>query len=168
MSRPGWEFTAQGLRVAGGDVGLLDGDDYRDYRLEFDLVLPKEGKGMAGWIVRAKDADNLIMFQLQTADSPLDLPQYKTRPNTLRPHMAQGTASGKCSKRWHWPKEVRRGETHRIAVECRRRTVEVFLDGQSIHRAIHDFEGGTVGFRASGPDESGLYRHISLRRLNQH
>ncbi len=164
LSRPGWEFTAQGLRVAGGDVGLLDGDDYRDYRLEFDLVLPKEGKGMAGWLVRAKDADNLLMFQLQTADSPLDLPQYKTRPNTLRPHVRR-EGKWQVLEPVALPKEVRRGETHHIAVECRRGTVEVFLDGQSIHRAVHDFEGGTVGFRASGPDELGLYRHISLRRL---
>ena len=30
------------------------------------------------------------MFQLQTADSTFNAPEFKTRPNTLRPHRRKG------------------------------------------------------------------------------
>ena len=165
LSKPDWKFTPEGLLVAGGDVGLLDGDGYDDYRLDFDLVIPKQGKGLAGWVVRAKDPDTCLMFQLQTADSSVDMPQYKTRPNTLRPHV-RSNGQWQIADPVPLAQQVRRGETHHIAVECRRDTVEVFLDGRSVHKQTsQDLRGGTVGFRASGPDEQGLYRQITLRRL---
>ncbi len=165
LSRPGWEFTPQGLRVTGGDVGILDGDGYRDYRLEFDLLIPKEGKGIAGWVVRAKDMDNCLMFQLQTADSPVDMPQYKTRPNALRPHV-RSNGTWQIADPVPLRQQVHRGETHHVAVECRQGTVEVFLDGQSVHKQTNQaLRGGSVGFRASGPDEQALYRQIRLTRL---
>jgi len=165
LGRPGWEFTPQGLRVGGGDVGLLDGDGYADYRFEFDLVIPKEGNGIAGWVVRAKDTDNCLMFQIQAADSSIDLPQFKTRPNTLRPHV-RSNGVWQVANPVPLGQPVRRGETHHVAVECRQGTVEVFLDGRSIHKQTNpDQLRGSIGFRAGGPDEQGLYRQITLKKL---
>ena len=166
LTKPGWKFTPDGLRVAGGDVGLLDGDDYRDYRLEFELVISKDGQGIAGWVVRAADMDNCQMFQLQTADSTADMPQYRTRPNTLRPHLRSGGV-WEVADPVPLPRPIRRGETHKVAVECRQGTVEVFLDGQSIYKQSGlARRGGTIGFRASGPAEDATYRHITLTPLN--
>jgi len=152
--------------VTAGDSGLLDGEAYADYRFEFDLELPGAGQGLAGWIVRAKDSSNCLHFQIQSADSPFAAPQYKTRPNTLRPHVRRGGE-------WHiaepvpLPKEVRRGESHHVAVECRGPEITVFLDGQKIFTGNDGgFRTGAVGFRAVGPAEQGIYRNISLRRLS--
>jgi hypothetical protein len=162
--QPGWKFTPEGLLVAGGDVGLLEGQGYRDYRLEFELVLPKEGQGIAGWIVRAASEDECLMFQLQSADSTFEAPQFKTRPNTLRPHQRRG-GQWQVGEPVALPKEVRRGEVHHIAVACRGDTIEVFLDGQRIHtQKDGGLRTGTIGFRASGPGEQGLFRRISLKQ----
>jgi DUF1680 family protein len=165
LSNSGWKFSPQGLLVAGGDTGLLDGDGYGDYRFEFELTLPKEGQGITGWIVRAKDEDNCLMFQLQTADSTFNAPQFKTRPNTLRPHRRVG-GQWQIAEPVPLPKEVRSGQPLQIAVECRQGTVEVLLDGKPVYRkADVELRGGSVGFRASGPAEQGLFRQIRLRKL---
>ena len=164
-SNAGWKFTPQGLLVSGGDIGLIDGEGYGDYRFEFELTLPKEGQGIAGWVVRAKDEGNCLMFQLQTADSTFKAPEFKTRPNTLRPHR-RTAGQWQIAEPVTLPKEIHKGEPHQIAVECRQGTVEVFLDGQRIYRQTDvDLRGGTVGFRASGPAEQGLFRAIGLKKL---
>jgi hypothetical protein len=162
--KPGWRFTPDGLLVAGGDIGLLDGQGYQDYRFEFDLVLPKEGQGITGWVVRAASEDECLMFQLQSADSTFNAPEFKTRPNTLRPHQRRG-GQWQVGEPVALPKEIRRGEVHRIAVDCRQDTIEVFLDGQRIHtQKDGGLRAGTVGFRASGPPEQGLFRKVTLKR----
>jgi DUF1680 family protein len=161
----GWTFSPAGLRVAGGETGLIQSEGYRDYRFSFDLVMPAEGQGLAGWLVRARDTEHAVMFQLQSADSPFHAPEYKTKPNTLRPHFRR-------DGQWQildpvpLPKDVKRGETHAVAVECRGETIEVFLDGAKIHtlRAPEYGEGG-VGFRAGSPAEQGLFSRIELRKL---
>jgi hypothetical protein len=161
----GWKFTPEGLLARGGDVGLLDGDGYGDYRFDFEMVLPKEGEGISGWVVRAGSEGDCLMFQLQSADSSFKAPEFKTRPNTLRPHTRR---NGKWTvlDSVPLPKEVRRGESHRITVECRGDEIAVALDGQPIYRQkIAGWSGGTVGFRASGSAEQGLFRHIRLERL---
>ncbi len=161
----GWQFTTNGLWVAGGDVGLLEGEGYTDYRFEFDLQLPKDGGGIAGWVVRAAGPGDLVMFQLQSADAPYQAPEFKTRPNTLRPHVRRGGA-WTIAEPVPLPKEIRRGETHHVAVECRADRVEVFLDGARIcAQSDSGLRTGTVGFRAAGPAEAGLYRNVTLRRL---
>ena len=160
-----WKFSPEGLLVHGGDIGLLDGEGYADYRFDFDMTLPKEGEGIAGFVVRAGSESDCLMFQLQSADSPFKAPEFKTRPNTLRPHTRR-------SGQWTvldpvtLPKEIRRGETHHVTVECRGDEIAVALDGQSIYRQkLPGWSGGTVGFRAAGPAEQGLFRHIRLERL---
>jgi hypothetical protein len=105
------------------------------------------------------------MFQLQSADSPYKAPQFKTQPNTLRPHVrhnGQWTIADPVPL----PKPVRQGETHRIGVECRGAEITVFLDGEKVcRRDDAGFHGGSVGFRAAGPAEQGLFRNIALRKL---
>lgn len=161
----GWQFSSNGLLVTGGDVGLLDGEGYGDYRFEFDLVLPLEGQGIAGWVVRAPDLGDCLMFQLQSADSPFRAPEFKTRQNTLRPHVRRA-GQWTIAEPVPLPKEIRRGETHRIVVECRGDVMTVFLDGERIHAVSNaEFRTGAVGFRAAGPAEQGLFRRVALRRL---
>ncbi len=162
---PGWKFTPEGLMVSGGDVGLLDGEGYRDYRFEFELTLPAEGQGISGWVARAQDGGDCLMFQIQSADSTYNAPEFKTRPNTFRPHVRRGGA-WQIAEPVVLPREVRRGETHRIAVECRGDRVEVFLDGERAWSGSDSgLRTGTVGFRAAGPTEQGLFRKVSLRKL---
>ncbi len=161
----GWEFKPEGLRVSGGDIGLIDGEGYGDYRFEFELVLPQEGQGIAGWVVRAKDASECVMFQLQSADSLFSAPEFKTKPNSLRPHVCRN-GQWQIADPVPLPKEVRRGEAHRIAVECRGERVEVSLDGERIHaQSAPGLREGAVGFRAAGPAEQGIFRKISLTKL---
>jgi hypothetical protein len=165
--KPEWKFTPTGLLVSGGEVGLLGGRGYQDYRLEFDLVLPKEGQGIAGWVVRANGEDDCLMFQLQSADSTFDQPQFKTRPNTLRPHQRHG-GEWQVDQPVTLPVEIRRGEVHRVATECRRDTIEVFLDGRRIHTQKDcGFRSGGVGFRAGSPAEQGLFRNVTLKKLTK-
>ena len=161
----GWTFTPQGILITGGDVGLIEGGGYEDYCLEFDLTLPADGQGITGWIVRAQSESDCLMFQIQSADSPYRAPEYKTRPNTLRPHV----------RRWEgWAiadpvplsKELRRGETHHIATECRGNRITVFVDGEKVHeQSDAGLRRGSVGFRASGPAEQGRFQNITLRKL---
>jgi len=161
----GWAFRPDGIFVAGGDVGLMDGEGWGDYRFEFEMVLPPEVQGIAGWVVRAQGADDCVMFQLQTADSPYAAPEYKTKPNTLRPHLRRG-GQWTILDPVPLPKEVKRGEAHRVAVECRGEQVDVFLDGVKIHTMrVPELRGGAVGFRAGSPAEQGVYRKIALRKL---
>jgi hypothetical protein len=147
-------------------VGLLDGRGYSDYQFEFDLELPLAGQGVTGWIVRAKDSSNYLLFQLQSADSTCNVPEWKTRPNTLRPHVCHD-GQLLIAEPVTLPKEVRRGETHHIVVECRGSQVTVLLDGEKV--ATQEDAGlrtGTVGFRAADATERGLFRNIVLQRLD--
>jgi len=161
----GWTFKPEGILVAGGDTGLMNGEGFKDYRFEFDLVLPPEGQGIAGWIVRARDADNCVMYQLQSADSPYSAPQYKTKPNTLRPHLRRN-GQWEVLDPLPLPKEIRRGEAHHILVDCRGESVEVQVDGAKVHAMrVPEHREGAVGFRASAPAEQGLYGKIALRKL---
>jgi hypothetical protein len=162
---PGWRFTPQGILITGGDVGLIEGGGYEDYCFEFDLTLPEEGQGITGWIVRAQSESDCLMFQIQSADSPYRAPEFKTRPNTLRPHV----------RRWEgWAiadpvplaKEIHRGETHHIATECRGSRIAVFVDGEKVHeQSDAGLRRGSVGFRVAGPGEQGRFQNITLRKL---
>ena len=64
------------------------------------------------------------------------------------------------------PKEVRRGETHHIVTECRGSQVTVLLDGEKVlTQEDTGLRTGTVGFRAAGAAEQGLFRNIALQQL---
>ena len=115
--------------------------------------------------MRAQDANNCLMFQIQSSDSPVAAPEYKTRPNTLRPHVRRNGA-------WTMmdpvplPRKILRGETHRFRVDCRGHQIEVFLDGERVHsQSDAGFSRGTIGLRAASPAEQGLFRHITLSAL---
>ncbi len=164
----GWHFTRDGLHAESGDVGLFAGEgELTDYRLEFDLTLPAQGQGIAGWLVRAQDANNCLMFQIQSADSPVKAPEYKTQPNTLRPHVRRKglwTVNDPVPLR----DTIRRGETHHVRVDCRGQRIEVFLDRERVHSQDDaGFPQGTIGLRASTPAEQGLFRHINLSPLEK-
>jgi hypothetical protein len=162
----GWHFTPEGLRVESGDIGLFaGGSELTDYRLEFDLTLPAQGDGMAGWLVRAQDANNCLMFQIQSADSPFEAPQYRTQPNTLRPHVRR-KGLWRVNDPVPLRQTIRRGETHHVRVDCRGHRIEVFLDGERVHSQDDaGFHQGTIGLRASTTAEQGFFRHINLSPL---
>jgi DUF1680 family protein len=165
LGGPGWQFTPEGLRVSAGDIGLLEGEGYADYRFEFDMELPRAGRGITGWVVRAADPYNCLHFQIQSADSTINAPEFTTRPNTLRPH-ARHNGQWTIADPVPLPREVLRGQSHHVAVECRGPSITVFLDGDKVFTGDDaGFRTGTVGFRASGPDEQGLFRNICLRNL---
>jgi hypothetical protein len=160
----GWRFTHDGLLIDSGDVGLIEGTGYKDYRFEFDVRLPEQGTGITGWVVRSQDTGNCVMFQIQSADTTYSAPEYKTRPNTLRPHVRRDGA---------WtimdpvplPVQVRRGETHHVAVECVGSRIAVYLDGRRVcEQDDAGYRDGAPGFRVGG-GETGLFSHISLRKL---
>jgi hypothetical protein len=146
-------------------VGLIDGSGYGDYRFEFDLRVPESGSGITGWVVRGETEADCLMFQLQTADSTYNAPEFKTEPNTLRPHVRH---SGQWSilEPVALPRAIRRGETHHVAIECRGETIVVFVDNTRVHtQSASELLTGGVGFRVSGPAEEGWFRNVSLSKL---
>jgi hypothetical protein len=164
LAGTGWEFGSNGLHITGGDVGLLDFQPGSDYRFEFDLEMPLEGQGIAGWIVRAQSQGDFLLFQIQSADSTYSAPEFKTQPNTLRPHLRR-YGEWTIVDPMPLPKEVRRGETHHVAVECSGAQIAVFLDGEKIYAGSDGgFSAGTVGFRAAGPAEQAVVRNVRLSK----
>jgi hypothetical protein len=160
-----WEFGPGGIHITGGDVGLMEGQGYGDYRFEFDVTLPMAGQGITGWVVRGRDEGNCMMFQLQSADSTYDAPQFKTRPNTLRPIPRRG-GGWAVNDPVPLPKEVRRGGTYHVVTECRGDRIVVTLDGEKVYdRRDREFTSGGAGFRVLEPLDQGLFDHISLEKL---
>ncbi len=160
----GWHFSPNGLRITGGDVGLLDFNPGANYRFEFDLELPNEGQGIAGWVVRAQGPGDCLLFQIQSADSTYSAPEFKTRPNTLRPHIRR-YGEWTIADPVPLSKPLHRGENHHFAVDCKGPVITVYLDGAKVYTGDDGgFSSGTVGFRATGPSEQGLFRNISLSR----
>ena len=69
-------------------------------------------------------------------------------PQHLRPHVCHD-GNLMVAEPVALPKEVRRGETHHVAVECRGPTVTVLLDGDRIFaQEDKGLRTGTVGFQA--------------------
>jgi hypothetical protein len=159
-----WDFTPKGISITGGNVGLIEGQGYNDYRFEFDLTLPKEGQGITGWIVRAQDDNNCIMFQIQSNDSPYDAPEFKTRPNTLRP-IIRKNGDWTIVDPVSLPKEIHIGETYHITTECRENRIKVFVDGEKVYEQSDEgFQSGAIGFYVSAPLEQGLFKNIRLQK----
>lgn len=160
-----WTFKPEGILITGGNVGLVERQGYTDYRFEFDVKLPEDGQGITGWIVRAKDDNNSMMFQLQSDDSSYKAPEHKTRPNTLRP-LARKKGQLTVADPVSLHKKIRRGETLRVATECRGSRITVFVDGEKVYeKNDEDFQQGSVGFRVSAPLDQGLFSDISLQEL---
>jgi hypothetical protein len=165
LAGTGWEFGSNALHITGGDVGLLDFQPGSNYRFEFDLELPPEGQGIAGWIVRAQSQGDFVMFQIQSADSTYNAPEFKTQPNTLRPHIRR-YGEWTIADPVPLPKEIHRGETHHVGVECSGAQIMVFLGDQKIYTGSDGgFSTGTVGFRATSSAEQALIRNIALKKL---
>lgn len=63
-----WKFDTSGALIKGDKLVLFDTEpsrdlnNYRDFRLEFDVVF-NNGKGVA-WVARAKDPDNYYLFEI--------------------------------------------------------------------------------------------------------
>lgn len=164
LAGSGWTFGTNSLRITGGDVGLLDGQPGGDYRFAFDFELPVEGEGISGWVVRAQGTGDCVLFQLQSADSPYRAPEFKTQPNTLRPHIRR-FGEWVIADPVPLPEPVRRGETYHIAVDCHGPEITVYLDGAKIYTGSDGgYASGTVGFRAVSPTEQAIFRNVSLQK----
>jgi hypothetical protein len=172
-----WSIQAQDLVVSGGGVGLLAGESYRDYRFEFAACLPQDSDGLVGWVVRAKNSCEGILFQIECADSTLPAERDpRTRQNSLRSYVIRPGDLGsrlELKEVVALPKPVARGESHDVATECIGDTVSVYVDGNLVLKQ-KDFgmSEGSVGFRAGagmedgsqGAREVGLFRKIRLIR----
>ena len=151
--------TSAGKRV------LIDGQGYGDYRFEFDVTLPPAGQGITGWIVRAADEANCVMFQLQAEDSTYHAAQFKTRPNTLRP-IPRHNGAWTVNEPVPLPRPIRRGGTYHVVTECRGDHTVVSIDGTRVYEQRDEaFRGGGVGFRVGEPLDQGLFAHVTLQKL---
>ncbi|MHB9076288.1 MAG: beta-L-arabinofuranosidase domain-containing protein [Pirellulaceae bacterium] len=170
-----WSIQAEDLVVSGGGIGLWAGEGYRDYRFEFAVCLPRESDGVVGWVVRAKNPCEGILFQIESADSTqLAERDPRTRPNSLRSYVVRpGDLGSRLELKdvVSLPKPVMRGESHEVAVECVRDGISVSLDGLVVHtQKDYGMADGSVGFRAGagmedgsrGANEVGLFRQIRL------
>ena len=152
--------------MTSGDVGLLDGQGYADYRFEFDLELPRPARAWPAGSFAPKLRATVCCFNSKAPTRLTAAPQWKTRPNTLRPHVRRG-GEWTLAEPVALPKPVRRGESHHLIVECRGPQVTVWLDGDKVlTQGDAGMRAGTVGFRAAGPPEQGLFRNISLHKLD--
>lgn len=161
----GWRYQSSGL-LALSDIGLLDGEGYQDYRFEFEVTLPKEGQGITGWVVRARSESDCLMFQIQGSDSNYKPGQLKAQPNTLRPHVRRG-GRWTAQEPIELKNKVLKGEIYHVATECRGEQVTVWVAGEKVYSGkdagLHE---GTVGFRAASAAEQGLFRNISLSKID--
>lgn len=160
-----WTFGPEGISIKGGDIGLLEGSGYKDYRFEFNLKMPVEGRGITGWVVRAKDENNCIMFQIQSSDTQYNAPRFKTKANSLRT-LIRSNGEWTILDPVSLPVTVKKGEIHHIATECAGNSVSVYIDGQKIHEYNdHTFPRGTIGFRVKESFEEALVTNISLKEI---
>ena len=165
-SQAGWKFTSQGLLVSGGDIGLIDGEGYGDYRFEFELTVPKEGQGITGWVVRAQDESNCLMFQ--TPDGR----QHAQRPRVQDPaeHLAAAPPHGRpmADRR---ARGAAQGDPQGRAAPDRRRVPAGH--GRSLSGRPTDLppdRRGPAGRRGRVPclrpePKQGLFRAIRLKKL---
>ncbi len=172
-----WSIQEQDLVVSGGGVGLLAGEGYRDYRFEFTACLPPEGDGLVGWVVRAKNPCEGVLFQIECADSTLPAERDpRTRQNSLRSYVVHPGDLGsrlELKEVVALPKPVMRGESHVVATDCLGDSVSVYVDGTLVlKQSDYGMSEGSVGFRAGagmedgsqGAREVGQFRQIRLIR----
>ncbi|MCH5598009.1 DUF6250 domain-containing protein [Niabella ginsengisoli] len=143
---------------------MMEGGGYTNYRFEFDMIMPAQGKGISGWIVQAKDPDNFLLLQLQSSDSEYNSPEHKTKPNTLRivprlngQHFVEDPVTLSL--------DIRKGEKYHIKTECVNNNVSIWVNGQKIASYKSKFSGGWMGFRVSGAVDQGIFSNICLKKL---
>jgi hypothetical protein len=161
----GFNYRATGILAMWGDVGLLSGMGYKDYRFSFDLKLPKEGQGLTNWVVRAKDESDYMMFQIQSNDMNYSSKEWKTEPNTLRSYVRKDGKwiAGEIVK---LKKNMVKDTNYKVITECHGEQVTVWIDGEKVYTG--NYAGnreGTIGFRAGRAVEQGLFNNISLTKL---
>ncbi len=141
----------------------------------FAMCLPQDNDGLVGWVVRAKNSCEGILFQIECADSTLPTERDpRTRPNSLRSYVVlPGDLGSRLDLKEviALSKPVLRGESHDIATECVGNDVSVYLDGNLVHtQKDYGMSEGSVGFRAGagmedgsqGAREVGWFRQIRL------
>lgn len=161
----GWSYRPTGILALWGDIGLLNGIGYKDYRFDFDLKLPKEGQGLTNWVVRAQDESDYLMFQLQSNDINYKSKDWKAEPNTLRSYMRKDGKwiAGETVK---LKRDIIKDTSYKVTTECRGEQITVWIDGEKAYSG--NYAGnreGTIGFRAGRAVEQGLFSNISLKKL---
>lgn len=157
-----WNFLPDGILITGGYTGLIEGKDYQDYQFDFDLTLPLDGQGVAGWVVRVQDENNCILFRIQSADSPFEGAGFKNYPNSLRPETC---------KNGHWqiakpvtlPMQIKTGGKYQVRTVCKGSVIEVFIDGTKVYeQSAEGIQAGAVGFTVGGKHDQGFFQNIGL------
>jgi len=159
-----WKFTPTGIHVTGGDVGLIEGGGYKDYKFEFDMVLPTEGEGISGWVVRAQDADNYLMLQIQSSDTKYNDPNVKTTPNSLRiiPKMHGQYI---IEEPIVIAKNLVTGKKYHVVTQCVDKNISIFIEGEKVASYNTTLRDGLVGFRVSQPLDQGIFSNICLTKI---
>jgi hypothetical protein len=142
----GWSVAGGELLTAGGEVGLTRaGEDWTDYRMEFDATIENIA---AGWVLRARDAANLIMVNLTSTS-----PHNPEMASTFAVHVRENGAY-RVVARIPAGVTVENGETYRIATEVEGSTLRLFLDGRQVGEvqdpAFGALAAGRAGFRSDG------------------
>lgn len=167
-----WHYLSSGLEVLWGDIGMLEGGGYKDYRFEFDMTLPKSGYGVTSWVVRALSETNYLMFQIQSSDTRYKANQWITGPNSLRPHERHGN-TWTALEPIELNIKILREKAYHVVTECRGELVTVWINGEKVYNHKYSgFSEGTVGFhsgtapdRAGSSSEMGLFSNISLKKI---
>jgi hypothetical protein len=161
----GWSYKSSGILALWGDIGLLNGVGYKDYRFEFDLMLPKEGQGITNWVVRAQNESDYVMFQIQCNDMNYSANEWKTEPNTLRSYVRRG-GEWTAVETVKLKKNILKDRSYKVATECHGEQVTVWIDGEKVYRGNYaGHREGTVGLRAGRAVEQGLFNNISLKKI---
>ena len=161
-AKSSWNFLPDGLLITGGYTGLIEGKDYQDYQFDFHLTLPSDGQGVAGWVVRAQDDNNCILFRIQSEDSPFEGAGFKKFPNSLHPETCKN-GDWQIAKPVTLPMQIKIDGKYHIRTVCKGSVIEVFIDGIKVYeQSAEGIQAGAVGFTVGGKHDQGFFQNIGL------
>jgi hypothetical protein len=138
------------LDVNGGEIGLSVKNDFGDFEMEADFQVVT---GYLGFIIRAKDTNNLYMLQMTTAESAVT-------PNNLRWHTKVASTWTALPEPYLF--ELNKGIWYHIRIEAIGDKIKVYVakaeEGRSKLKLIAKewtppsggFKAGSIGFRDAG------------------
>jgi hypothetical protein len=142
----GWSIEDGELLTAGGDVGLTKaGADWTDYRMDVTATVDDVA---AGWVLRARDARNLIMINLTSTSE-----NNPEAASSFGVHVREN-GGYRLLRRVPAGTEIRDGQEYRISTEIEGSTLRLSLDGSPVATitdpAFGALSAGRVGFRSDG------------------
>ena len=142
----GWSVADGELLTAGGEVGLTRaGEDWSDYRMEFDATIEDVS---VGWALRARDKANLIMVNLTSSSE-----NNPEAASSFGVHVREN-GGYRLLARIPAGRTIEENTTYRVATEVEGSTLRLFLDGEQVATlddpAFGALDAGRAGFRSDG------------------